>query len=261
MPNAKTAQASDHRSILIEGEPGTGKTTQILTLPKPVFVYIFDPNALASLRGHDIEYEQFLPDLPTLSVRALGKTGAAAKGRAGGGVYDLWEKDFDEKRYSNFFEGKWLAFDSATTFLDLIMDRVLEKNGRVGQWPNRDDWGPQMNAFRNVLRAALQSGAKGIYLTAHLDTTKDEVTGRVTEHPLLTGRLKVNVPLLFSEFLATEIALDKEGRPQYGIRTVPTQRLRGVRSSTPGLRPVENVTLDWNQPLVGQGLCKVLGLK
>ena len=71
--NAKEVEGEQHHKILMLGTAGTGKTTQILTLPRPTFIYIFDPNALESLKGHDIDYKLFLPDrLPCPLIGATG---------------------------------------------------------------------------------------------------------------------------------------------------------------------------------------------
>ena len=75
MPNAKDAEVSPVESILAIGTTGVGKTTQFLTLPGKKFIYLFDPNALRSLAGHDVDYEEFRIDSMDLdlSVKSLKK--------------------------------------------------------------------------------------------------------------------------------------------------------------------------------------------
>ena len=61
MPNAKDAPLEVF-TICNVGGTGSGKTLGLLTLPGKKFDYIFDPNALKTLRGHDVDYETFIPE-------------------------------------------------------------------------------------------------------------------------------------------------------------------------------------------------------
>jgi len=85
-PNAKDAELSSQTSIFALGEIGAGKTSQIATLPGRKFAYLFDPNALNSLSGHDVDYEEYnvnAMDLD-LSIKSLKK--------------DVGDKPFRKKR-------------------------------------------------------------------------------------------------------------------------------------------------------------------
>jgi GTPase SAR1 family protein len=46
MANAKDAHATSTPKILLLGDTGAGKTTQVLTLPGRKFAYLFDPKSL-----------------------------------------------------------------------------------------------------------------------------------------------------------------------------------------------------------------------
>lgn len=261
MPNAKDAPTESLRSIFLVGQSGTGKTTQFLTLPREKFIWLFDAHALASLRGYDLEYEEFLPDVASVKVSTLSRAGRAGVPIKSARVYDQWESDFETRKKDGALKGKWIGIDSATTLLDLIMDRVLEANGRAGQWPQQDDYGPQMNAFRNIMRSLMSCGARGVFLTGHLDTVKDETTGRVTDRPLLTGRLRTTVPLLFSDMLLTEVLVDAQGKTaKYTVRTRPNTRMTGLRTASKEVGVVEDVTIDWKKPVEGQGIGGLLKL-
>ena len=265
MPNAKDVKGIQPHKFLMLGSTGTGKTAQILTLPGKKFVYLFDPNALLTLRGYDIDYEEFLPTGVSLDLQSLkkGKDGAAAAGdnvtgKRGSEVYMRWEQDFEEKKKSGFFDQyDVLGIDSCTTLLDLIMDRMLTINGRPGTFPQQDDWGPQMVAFTNIMRELTGLG-KMIYLTGHLKMDKDELTQRVFRAPLFTGQLREKIPLLFSDIFVTEASTDDKGKVSYVIRTTPDRYGTPIRTSIKGLESVENVTIDWSKQAVGQGLGGIL---
>ena len=122
MPNAKDAQDSATENILLVGPTGSGKTSQILTLPGKKFVYIFDPNALATLQGHDVEYGLFLPDVLEVDSTLKGfnknakkddKPASAREPR----VYMDWGEDFNGRVEKDYFKDfDWICFDSLTFF-------------------------------------------------------------------------------------------------------------------------------------------------
>lgn len=255
MPNAKEARSITQHRILLLGDTGSGKTTQILTLPGRKFVYLFDANALLSLQGHDVDYEEFLPDRLNLSVKSLSKDkGGDKTTNLKNDMYVEWEKDFDYRIKEGFFDSyDVIGFDSCTTFLDLIMDRVLTINGRPGSWPQQDDYGPQMISFINVCRTLVSLG-KTIVMTGHLETKKDELVQRIFRQPMMTGRLRTKIPLLFSDVFICEAENDGRGNVSHKIQTVPDRITTSVRTSFKGLNPYEDVTIDWNKEIEGQGI-------
>jgi hypothetical protein len=259
MPNARDAHATSTHKILLLGDTGSGKTSQLLTFPGKKFAYLFDPNAILSLRGHDIDYEEFLPDRLNLSVKSLSKEkGGDKTTNYKNELYVEWEKDFDQRVSSGFFNDyDVIALDSATTFLDLIMDRMLTINGRAGQWPQQDDYGPQMITFTNVCRT-LMALNKIILMTGHMETKQDELTKRIFRQPMFTGRLRTKIPLLFSDIFVCEVENDGRGKTTHKIHTVPDRITTCIRSSFRDLGPVEDVTVDWKKSAIGQGLGGIL---
>lgn len=255
MANARDAHGTSNHKFLVLGDTGSGKTTQFLTLPGRKFAYLFDPNAILSLRGYDVEYEEFLPDRLNLSVKSLSKDKGGDKTTAfKNELYVEWEKDFDDKMSSGFFDDfDCVMLDSMTTFLDLIMDRILTINGRAGQWPQQDDYGPQMNTFVNIIRT-FTSMNKILYVTGHMEIKQDSVTKKIFKNPMITGKLKTKIPLLFSDVFATEVENDGVGNIKHKIQTVPDKMTPTIRTAFKGLDPFEDVTLDFAQDLVGQGI-------
>ena len=254
MANAKDARDRIARKYLLLGDTGSGKTTQILTLPGKKFVYLFDPNAILSLQGHDIEYEEWLPDKLNLSIRSLAKDKGDKTTTFQNILYQQWEDDFQKKVKAGYFDQfDVIGFDSATTFLDLIMDRVLTINGRAGNWPQQDDYGPQMLVFTNVCRTLMAMG-KTIFMTGHMETKKDELVQRIFRQPMMTGRLRTKIPLLFSDIFVCEAENDGRGNVKHKFQTAPDRITTCVRTSMKGLGAFEDVTIDWKKPVEGQGL-------
>jgi hypothetical protein len=261
MPNAKNAELNVSHRILTLGNTGTGKTSQFATLPGKKYAYLFDANAIATLRGQDIDYDEFLPTPLSFDVKSLDKDKAApaVQGSKAANVYVDWEKDVEDKQKKGFFKPyNWVALDSATTLLDLIMDRTLTINGRPGTFPQQDDWGPQMVAFTNIMRTFIGMGI-GLYVTGHLKTDKDELTQRIVQLPLMTGQLREKIPLLFTDVFKFTAAEDMtKGTVKYIMETVPNQRETPIRTPIRGLRPKEDITINWKNPVEGQGLGGIL---
>jgi hypothetical protein len=261
MPNARAARETSTNKILLLGDTGSGKTSQILTLPGKKFAYLFDPNAILTLSGHDVEYEEFLPDRLNLSIKSLTKDKGDKTTSYINDVYVDWEKDFQRRVDKGFFnEFDVIAFDSATTFIDLAMDRVLTINGRAGSWPQQDDYGPQMIAFISVCRS-LMALNKTIVMTGHLDVKQDDLTKRIFRTPMFTGKLRAKIPLLFSDVFICEVENDGKGKIIHKIQTVPDRITTAVRTSVKGLSPYEDVTIDWNKPIEGQGIGRLFKRK
>jgi hypothetical protein len=258
MANAKDVNVTNRQSFFILGNTGSGKTTQFLTLPGRKFIYIFDPNALVSLAGHDVEYEEFLPEKVSMTVKSLSSGKGDKETKFGKTIYDQWEKDFSDKLTSGFFNDfDVIGIDSATTLLDIIMDRVLTVNGRPGSWPQQDDYGPQMLAFQSICRTLLGMN-KIIYLTGHLDTIQDDVTKKIQTVPVLTGKLRIKIPLLFSSVLIATAETDADKKVSHYLTLVPDRMNPTVRSSLKIKEPKVNVTLDFSKPLESQGLGALL---
>lgn len=255
MPNALTAHSVAQHRILALGDTGSGKTSQILTLPGRKYVYIFDQNALLSLKGYDIDYDEYMPDIVSAAATSLSaKNTPDKRSTTKSDVFQRFESEWDERLQTGFFDQyDWICFDSSTTLQDLIMDRVLSINGRFGQWPQQDDYGPQMIAFQNICRTANGLG-KGIYMTGHLETKQDKVTQKVSNRPMMTGRLVAKIPLLFSNVWYCDSEMDDKGKVNYRVQTVPSGQNRNIRTSIRGLSTYEDVTIDFSKDPVGQGI-------
>jgi len=149
-----------------------------------------------------------------------------------------------------------ICFDSFTTFSDVVMDRILKLNGRAGKFPQQDDWGGQMQTITNVVRtyAAMD---KVLLFTAHEEFKQDGDTGRMVNIILLTGRLRVKLPLLFSEMLHTECTSTAE-KIGYQVQTRPDRYNPAIRCTMRDLKMFQDVTIeDWDNPQ-NYGLGKIL---
>lgn len=255
MPNAKDAhrnQESPSRFLMMGGT-GSGKTTQFLTLPGKKFLYIFDPNALASIEGYDVDYEEFAADITDVDIAIKTLKGDGPKDTSSRKIspqtYINWEKHFESKWDSGFFDSySWIGFDSFTLFLELVMDRILFLNQRTGKQPEQADWAAQVNTVGNVFRVFSSRKRTGIYCTAHLDERQDELTKRIFFRPMMTGRLRIRVPLLFNNVLVCHADETPKG-PEWYVQTRPDKLYPTVRTSLKGLEFYQDVTIkDFSKP-------------
>ena len=262
--NLKNSADDGKKTVLAVGYPGSGKTTQIQTLPGRKFGYIFDPNAHRSLAGLDIDYAEFLPTHMEmdLAVKTLKKGigDAPSMKRLEPRVYEDWLSDFIARCDAGFFDTiDWLVWDSFTTWAYSINDRLAWLNKRMGSQPQQDDWAAQINHISNVWRV-VSSLPCSIYCTAHMDPRKNDITGRTYNHLMMTGQLRTRIPLLFSDIFVFHANSDEQG-PYFEIQTAPDRENPTVRTSVKGLSVFEDVTIDWSQPTEGQGLAAILRRK
>jgi hypothetical protein len=251
MPNAKDVQGSDKSSFLIVGPPGSGKTTQFWSVAEACFnslgdrgrgfIYIFDPNCLESIRGLDVDYEEFSPDKLDINVKPLSskKNPDNIINPIEPVAYVEWERHFDNMIDSGTFNKyAWFGFDSFTTFSDMVMDRVQWLNERSGKHPEQADYTAQMQTIRNVART-LAARNKLFIATGHEDLKRDDMLQRVVAQPYLTGKLKLWLPILFSNILRAEANGGK-----YSLFTVSDRMHRYVRCSLRGFPAELDTTIE-----------------
>ena len=265
MPELRDLTLEDQPvTILALGNTGSGKTTLGLTAPGKKFAYYFDQNALNTAikfkkyADFELTYETYFADHVNLDVRSMSKgKGDRISVVRGDETYVEWEKHLENMIEKGLIKPyDWMIFDSLTTFSDMVMDRVLTINNRYGDWPHQDDWGPQMNTIAKVFRTLTSLGIN-LFVTGHLDIKQDELSKRIFQVPLLTGRLRMKLPLLFSQIWICEATTVKD-EVKYTIQTVPDRMTPIVRNTIEGLDHKHDVTINFNKPLNGQGLAEVL---
>ena len=254
MPNAKDVDRGI-QTVLIVGGTGSGKTTQFLTFPGKKFAYIFDQNALASLRGFDIEYEAFIPeqlDLDVVSLKANTRDKFSKPPEPK--TYINFELDFENKLDTGFFDDfDSVAVDSTTMLTDIVMDRMLYLNGRFGKQPEQIDYVGTTNTIIKIYRSLLGL-QKPIYVTGHIEFKQDEATGRMQNIMSFLGRLRQRLPIMFSEVWLAYADPDRDENMHYYIQTRQDRKNPFLRCSSRLIANTEDVTLDFNKTLEGQGI-------
>jgi|TARA_R100000093_G_scaffold18960_5_gene11047 hypothetical protein len=191
--NYNKSRAKDYFNSLIYGYMGTGKTTILGTARKPVLIHSFDPG------GEKVLVDQIKKG--EVMVNSSFQHEDAKRPT----TYRSWEKEFDRLRHmEGFFESiGTYALDSVTTWSEALMNAILKSNGRAAGIPQMQDYLVQINTLRDAIKL-ITSIPCDVILTGHVDSEKDEVTGRLTTGVMITGKLKEKLPLLMDEvYMAT----------------------------------------------------------
>jgi hypothetical protein len=208
------AGRSNKTTFLLYGQMGTGKTHAIMTAPLPIHVDSFDPGGTKTIRTMintgeiiaDTSWEDEDPENPK--------------------VFMSWLDRFDYRISSGYFNNiATYAIDSTTTLLDAIMNKVLKDDKRAGKHPFQQDWMPQMNYFKVLVRKMSKLPCH-IILIAHEDRIKDERTGSMESSPMMTGKLKATIPTLFDEVYRTAMTTDKKGNCQVSFQVVSDEQTK-----------------------------------
>lgn len=235
------------QTIFLLGRTGSGKTAQILTLPGRKFVYIWEPNALETLRGYpDVDYVEFIPPAEELEFRLKGFNKDTLSDRKGQviepKIYETWREDYAERRKEGFFsQYDWLCLDSFTFMTASMLERQMYLNKRTGEPPDKGDYRVVGDALRRIILSWQATGCN-IFLTGHISEYQDEKTKIITVQANLPGQARTLIPLGCTNIWQAEH--NGEVSKNFVIRTKPDSRgLRELRSTVPNLKEFEDVTI------------------
>jgi len=250
MPNAKDMTASATKRILFVGKTGSGKSSQMWTLPGRKFLYLFDPNTKATIGKHrdrsglDIEYEEFLPEIAELDASLKGFNKGAKSDKLRGPqreptTYNRWVDDLNDKGASGFFNNfDWLCIDGLTHLGRACMARQLFINGRYGDIEELSDYRIVGSKLTSVFESICSTDTN-IYMTGHIDTYQDEKTNRIETLIRSPGSSRAMLPLIFTDIWGASY---EDGK--YMARTKPDRRgLTDIRCSMSNVPETVDVTI------------------
>lgn len=256
MASAKDLSPSK-KNILNIGHTGSGKTTLFTTIPGKKFIYMFDPSGLNSIAGLDIDYEYFAPDSNIGLRRGMkGQKDPKASKPKEPMAYANFEDHLEDMIANDFYDYDVVGFDSLTKLQDIIMDRQLWINSRYGQIPELGDYRiigiTLVTIFSEVL-----TKRPIIYVTGHVDTTKDEVQGRVIDQFDVVKNLRRQLPRDLTDLWVSYAEQGSESKGKFMLQTAPDKRNPNAKNSM-NLNFIENVTLNLKKPLEEQGIGEFL---
>ncbi len=234
-------------NAIVIGHPGKGKTYSLRTARKPVLVMQFDPGGTQGLdreiaKGEImvLDYSVDDPSNPT--------------------AFRQWESDLRDMLAERFFDhiGS-VALDTVTSFGQAVMAQTLKDNGRapragkvqlkhsagnVVAIPELRDYQAQMGCIRDYL-GLLTGISSDLYVLGHIEEMKDEVTGRRSAGPMLTGKLTALLPALFDEYYIADVKMSSTNTPDYFFLTGPDGIYQGRTRLGSGGRLTLKEPQDW----------------
>ncbi len=171
--------------MLVYGAAGTGKTSLIPTMPKPVILSA--EGGLLSISDHNI------PFIEIKSMETLREAYA-------------WLTDSEEAKQ---FES--VAIDSISEIAEVCLghEKKVNKDPRAAYGEMQTTMAEVIRAFRDL--------PKHVLMTAKLEKSQDE-TGRMLYSPSMPGnKTGQSLPYFFDLMLALRVERDAEGASQRGL--------------------------------------------
>jgi len=167
---------NEWKSVLLYGQPRTGKTVCASTAPRPLFLDC--EGGLLSIKDRDVK---------AVRIRSIADLEAA---------YTWLEKHGkDEKR-----EFDTVVIDSITELQVILVEDLTKKQG--AQTPDIRTWGLVFTKMRSITKAFRELPYHLVF-TALERTFRDEITGKVYFGPDLLGQSADKVPAYFDFIFRT----------------------------------------------------------
>lgn len=203
-----TKRKSRSLSVMLMGEFSSGKTRFLGTAPRPILIDSFDPNGTAVLEDvymKDIEAGNIL-------IRTFWKENHESPTE-----YRKWGRQWDSDVKNRFFDkiGTY-AIDSSTTFVDALGNEIAKHNKLGPGELEIGDYKTLYNTMKMHVKMMSDFDCHFI-LTAHLMPEKDSLTGELKMVLDTYGKLRSQLPLLFTE----KYVLRRKSKDDVKILTAP----------------------------------------
>jgi len=202
------------RTILLKGEPGTGKTYKAAQFPKPVF-FNFDNN-LAGLAK--------LPKALRDNIRVVNPF-----------VDDAGKDVADTVIWTNFVRqlGKVVAddsvrtviIDSLTTLASRLMDQIIGSSQPTAkvQIQHWGDFARYLKWFGDEFLCDPKLD-KNVIMIAHEQIERDELTQSIRYTLNIGGSMRTSLDLYFSDVWRCYVNQPQQGEPEYKVRVLPANQ-------------------------------------
>jgi len=227
-------QSQAYNRFLLYGGSGSGKTYSLRTAKKPLFIDSFDP-------GGSVALADLVEKGEALVISEYEKEDARRPS-----AFVSWDNAFDKLERANAFSqiGTYVL-DSATTWAQAILNEVLKRASRTAGVPQQNDWYPQMVLMEAAIKRILSLPCDVVFI-CHDDILKDEITGKIMRSPLLTGKTKKRIPLLFSEIYYADVKRSSKGAEYvWQIKKDSTSEARSRLAGLPGVKLDEFIPQDF----------------
>jgi hypothetical protein len=211
----KEKRGAERYRALTYGDKGSGKTTLFATARFPVHIDCFDPGG-SQVLAEEIEAGYVVADTRWEYDDITNPT-----------VFAKWDQEFHRRKKEGYFaQFATYGLDSLTTLSQVIMSHTLKKAGRAGGIPQtgagaENDYVHQMLYLENSL-IGIFSLPCDIIVTAHPESEKDDASGKMFVSPMITGKAKIRIPLLFDEMYYLRVEDKADGSTKWILQTRPS---------------------------------------
>lgn len=226
-------QQDSNYKCLVFGDSGSGKTVFSTSFPGKIHVHDFDNKIVSAAnfwRKHNPEQLQQV----SYTDYSIGdvKTRYA--------TFNGWLVEHQALAREGKFPYKTIVLDSLTLWSELLMKEILRQTkGKIkGPIAGNDDvpsmqhYGINSVYFKEQLGSFLALPCN-VVVTAHIDITKDDISGEILRRPLVSGKLASYLPIIFGEVYRAYADI-KDGKSVYLAQT-RTDTKFSCRSQLPAL--------------------------
>lgn len=206
----------DVKKLLLIGNPGTGKTNFIGTMPKPIYIFSFD-KGYATLAGQSGIKVGLCMDENRQKPHAYTDFKAKFEKLKLGEKF-IWP-DGREEAYQT------IAFDSFSFLSTLLYDQEQWVNNSIDKKADFTVWGIIKSRLNDVVSQAVLI-APYIVATTLVKPEKDDLTGEMFFLPEVAGSTRDSIDAWFDAVFYLSVDKDAEGKKKYKMLTVGDRRYR-----------------------------------
>jgi hypothetical protein len=230
-------------SVLIQGEPGKGKTVASCRFPKPLIIDA-DNNVAAATRYlteiDEIGKQPIYVENPHYRELVIKKEGEKEIiKREAVSSYQKWPRFIEILREAIVDDDiETIVWDSLTSVKDFLIDFILSEDPLAGKNTvagipvmQIQHWNPFYTLMLKAIFAAKSSG-KNFVCISHNRWEKDDFDGAFHLFPNIPGQLKDQIAGMFEEYWQAESRVVGDGKVKYFMRMRPLGKVKAKTTTS-----------------------------